>query len=273
MIVNRNMLLGSDFRIRLITALLGVPAILAAIFIGPPVWTIVVIGTALWCVRELRHMIDPNDRVTLVAMGLITLTCFFCVAIDNYLALVAAIGAFSVVRIVQAARNPDPRHFLRRNFLYPVLGALYVGLPLSLLLKARDLNHGALWTGVAFTCNWCTDGFALMGGRIAGHHKLAPHISPGKTIEGAIIGLASGLFFGSLAGVAVGLPFRNVLLVNAAVAALTIAGDLLESWIKRVFSVKDAGNLLPGHGGLMDRVDGMLLAGPALYLLLLLLGA
>ncbi len=271
--MNRQMLLGSDFRTRLITALVGIPAILAAIFIGPPVWTLLVIGTALLCIRELQHMIDPNDIINLLAMGLITLCCFLGIAIQNYLILAILIVLFFFLRLFQAQDVADPMHFLRRNFLYPVLGALYVGLPLSLLLKVRDLNRGALWTGMAFTSNWSTDGFALIGGRVAGQHKLAPHISPGKTTEGAVIGLAAGFVIGSIVGVVVGLPLRSVLIINAAVAFLTILGDLLESWIKRVFEVKDAGTLLPGHGGLMDRIDGMLLAGPALLLLLLWLGA
>lgn len=271
--MNRNRLLGSDFRIRLLTALVGIPAIVASIFIGPPIWTLVVIGTALLCIRELRRMIDPPYTTTLIAMSLITLSCFFSFSAQNYLVMALVILAFFLLRLVQTRGVTEPGLFLQRKFLYPVLGALYVGLPLSLLLAVRDMNRGALWTGMAFTSNWATDGFALIGGRIAGHHKLAPRISPGKTTEGAIIGLAAGLAVGSIAAVIAGLPLRSVLIINAAVSALTILGDLLESWIKRAFAVKDAGTLLPGHGGLMDRVDGMLLAGPALYVLLMLLGA
>src|SRR5258708_15872027 len=267
MLLNTQARLGSDFGKRLTTALLGMPAIVAAIFIGYPVWSIVVIGTALVCVRELRRMITPEGKTGLTGMIVVVLSCFISFAIQNYLILVGAIIAYFGVPAIQLISNSAPkRQFLLRNFVYPAIGALYIGMPLVFLLAVRGFERGALWTGMAFATNWATDAFALIGGRIAGRHKLAPAISPGKTVEGAIIGLVSGFAIGSICALLAGLPANIVLPATFAIAILTILGDLLESLIRRSFSVKDAGVILPGHGGFLDRVDGMLLAGPALYL-------
>ena len=263
--------LGPDFRRRLLTALGGIPLIVAAIFIGYPVWTVVVIGTALVCVRELRRMITPEGKTGLTGMIVVVLACFISFAIQNYIILILAILGYFGVPAIQLISNSAPkRQFLLRNFVYPAIGALYIGMPLAFLLAVRGFEQGALWTGMAFATNWATDSFALIGGRIAGRHKLAPAISPGKTTEGAAIGLFSGFAIGTICGLLVGLPGNIVPIAAFVMAILTIVGDLLESLIKRSFSVKDAGFILPGHGGFLDRVDGMLLAGPALYIILLL---
>jgi phosphatidate cytidylyltransferase len=111
----------------------------------------------------------------------------------------------------------------------------------------------------------------LMGGRRFGRRKLAPRISPGKTVEGAIIGIVCGFVMAFALSLLVRMPFQMALAASVAIPILTVIGDLLESWIKRFFAVKDAGNILPGHGGLLDRADGMLLAAPALFLILIVL--
>ncbi|MEP7284173.1 MAG: phosphatidate cytidylyltransferase [Chloroflexota bacterium] len=262
---------GSDFRRRLTTALFGIPFMLAIVYFGTPLWDTFVIVVALLCVRELWHMIIPKSLVGLTGMILITLACFLCFRINNYLILAAVFLAFL---IVQAARSlftsGSKRQFLLRNFVYATLGALYIGIPLTLIIAVRGMDRGVEWTALAFANNWTTDGLALIGGRMFGRHKLAPTISPSKTIEGALIGLVCGFSFGLILALWVGFPVQLALIANFAISTLTVVGDLLESLIKRSFSVKDAGDILPGHGGLLDRVDGMLLAGPALYLILLL---
>src|SRR5258708_31111942 len=203
-------------------------------------------------------------------MIVVVLSCFISFAIQTYLILVGAIIAYFGVPAIQLISNSAPkRQFVLRYFVCPAIGAMYIGMSLVFLLAVRGFERGALWTGMAFATNWATDAFALIGGRIGGRHKLAPAISPGKTVEGAIIGLVSGFTIGSVCALLAGLPANIVLPANLVIAILTILGDLLESLIKRSFSVKDAGFILPGHGGLLDRVDGMLLPGPALYPILL----
>ena len=268
--MNTQFFFGTEFRRRLTTALVGVPLVLLSVLIGKPVWDLLVVGVSFVCVLELQRMISPGSRTGVVGMLAITLACFISYNYPFILPLTLLV--FFAAQFVRSfTLDGSKRQILLRHFLYASIGALYIGLPLSLLLAVRGMDRGWEWTGIAFANNWATDGFALIGGRIAGHTKLAPRISPGKTVEGALIGLVVGFIFGMGFSLLVGLSVGKAVVANVAIAILTEAGDLLESWIKRFFAVKDAGDILPGHGGLLDRVDGMLLAGPALYLMLRLL--
>jgi phosphatidate cytidylyltransferase len=112
-----------------------------------------------------------------------------------------------------------------------------------------------------------SDTFAFFVGHAIGRHRLAPTISPGKTVEGALGGLAGGIF-GALGAREFGLPhvpLGHAILLGVLVAALGIAGDLFESLLKRWAGVKDSGGLFPGHGGMLDRMDSLLFAAPVLY--------
>jgi phosphatidate cytidylyltransferase len=108
---------------------------------------------------------------------------------------------------------------------------------------------------------WATDTAAFFAGRLIGGAKLSPDISPNKTWSGAIAGLVAGLLAGlivaALASVPVSIP---LVIIVALLSVASQAGDLFESWVKRLFGVKDSGDLIPGHGGLLDRVDGLAVA-------------
>ena len=146
-------------------------------------------------------------------------------------------------------------------------GVLYVGVPGAHLVLARNLEDGQGWLVVLLAIVFATDTGAYVAGRVLGRHKLAPAISPNKTVEGAIGGLLAG------AGAAVvtpGLAHAGITLLGMALLALVVplaamAGDLVESALKRRMGVKDMSSLLPGHGGLVDRLDSILAAGPCLY--------
>jgi phosphatidate cytidylyltransferase len=248
------------------------PAILVVIVVGTPLWDVMVIGTSLVCIVELQRMISPNSRAGLLGMGAIVLSCFLSFRLQSAFPLLIAIFIFAMVqlgRVLGVAESK--REFLVRHNLQATLGALYLGLPLAMLYMVRFIDRGTEWVLLIFFSNWATDAFALIGGRLIGRTKLAPTISPGKTREGAVIGVLSGFLIGVITGRIFNLPIPASIIAPALVAILTLLGDLLESWIKRYFAVKDAGDILPGHGGLLDRIDGMLLASPAVYLLLMLL--
>ena len=159
----------------------------------------------------------------------------------------------------------------RRRPALGLVAVLYVGVALGLLLLLRNGEQGQLWTLVLFVNNWCTDSFAMLGGRRFGRRRLAPAISPGKTVEGALVGLLAGAGGGLALATAGGIPAALALPLNLGVALATTAGDLLESLLKRQWQADDSGSLLPGHGGLLDRMDGTLLAAPVLWLLLQIL--
>jgi phosphatidate cytidylyltransferase len=149
------------------------------------------------------------------------------------------------------------------------IGLAYAGVPAASLAFLRgDDGQGLYAIMFLFALVWSTDIFAYFVGRSLGGPKLAPKISPNKTWSGAVGGtaaaVAAGLGVASLTG-PVGNPMLPVLIVL--VSILSQSGDLFESWIKRKFGVKDSGSMIPGHGGVMDRVDGLVVSATALYLI------
>jgi phosphatidate cytidylyltransferase len=146
-------------------------------------------------------------------------------------------------------------------------GFLYVPFLLSHLVLARALPHGIAWVFMLLFVVMCGDSAAFYVGTALGKHRLYPEVSPKKSVEGAVGGLA-----GSVAGalVARGVFYPELAIVHAVAIALLLgllgqAGDLFESMIKRSCGVKDSGTIIPGHGGMLDRLDSILFAAPALY--------
>ena len=150
-----------------------------------------------------------------------------------------------------------------------LLGAVYVGTGFHYMLATRELAHGVFWSAVAFVCIWSSDAGAYFVGKAIGRTKLWPAISPNKTIEGSIGGLAlaviAALIFAWSRPEWLGYGQAVVIGVVAAVAGQL--GDLVQSAYKRFRGVKDSGQLLPGHGGILDRTDSWLIVFPLLYLL------
>jgi phosphatidate cytidylyltransferase len=149
-------------------------------------------------------------------------------------------------------------------------GVLYVGVLGAHFVLLRNLDDGQRWLVVMLAVTFATDTGAYTVGRLLGRHRMAPAISPAKTWEGAGGGLAAGAGAGVLATTLLdlGTDAPGPLLIPLALPAAAIAGDLLESALKRRMGVKDISTLLPGHGGLLDRLDSLLLVGPSLYWML-----
>lgn len=157
---------------------------------------------------------------------------------------------------------------------WTLAGFVYAGLSAVSLTAIRgDDQQGLLAIVVLFAVVWATDIMAYFVGRTFKGPKLAPAISPGKTWSGAIGGAVFGVLAALLAARLAGIPDPlQIGLLALALSVVSQAGDLFESWIKRRFGVKDSGRIIPGHGGVMDRVDGLAAAAAALYLLGLVLG-
>ena len=149
------------------------------------------------------------------------------------------------------------------------LGVLYCGLPVLALTIIRRQHEGVAWTLWALALVWACDIGAYFAGRAIGGPKLAPRISPNKTWAGLIGGVAVASLFGAAMHWRFGLPLRMTL-ATPALAVLAQLGDLYESWLKRRAGVKDSGHLLPGHGGVMDRLDGLVPVAPVAALLVIL---
>lgn len=150
------------------------------------------------------------------------------------------------------------------------LGALAMVPAVAALAWLRARPDGALWVLYLFFLIFCADSGAYFAGRSLGRRKLLPQVSPGKTVEGAVGGLLLALLWALGAGYWMlgvsGLPLVLLMLLAVPVVAASVVGDLTESLLKRQAGVKDSGRLLPGHGGLLDRVDSMLSAAPTLAL-------
>ena len=171
--------------------------------------------------------------------------------------------------LMTARRHSGPdydRHFTELG--YSVFGILYLGfLPLFLPL-IRSQTGGQHWILIFFLCVWAGDTGAYFVGKKFGRRKLYPEVSPKKTIEGALGGLLAGWLVILTYKFA---AFRELSVFGTAVIALTVGissqvGDLCESLLKRAFHTKDSGHILPGHGGLLDRFDGVVFSLPVMYM-------
>ncbi|WP_141201597.1 phosphatidate cytidylyltransferase [Paludifilum halophilum] len=155
---------------------------------------------------------------------------------------------------------------------YLFLGSLYIGYGFSYMIQARMIVDGFIWSLLALVVTWVNDTGAYFTGKRWGKRKLWPSVSPNKTVEGSLGGiflsvLVSGLF--GLLYPELGV-FSTVLFIGFLVSVVGQVGDLVESALKRTTGVKDSGSLLPGHGGILDRFDSLLLVFPVLYLIQLI---
>ncbi len=168
----------------------------------------------------------------------------------------------------------------RKNAEWQLIGLFYITLPCLSVLWLRNLdftydaNGGFAMVLYLFAVVTTTDVMAYFGGRAIGGPKLATTISPGKTWSGAIVGFASGIFVGVLFTGFIPFPESRlwVGILAALLSVLSQLGDLFESWVKRRAHVKDSGNILPGHGGMLDRLDGYMFTTPLLLLASLFFG-
>jgi len=253
----RGKLVRSETAQRAVTAVaLAVPAA-AALILGPPYLPIFVGAIAAVMAWEWARVTGAaRFGVTGAALALMLMGAI----------ATAALGRFAWAYLIVAAAGPAvyaiARVRAREHALAIAAGALYIGVPaLALLwLYARpEIGRSlVIWlVGVVIA----TDIAAYFVGRTLGGPKMAPRISPGKTWSGLGGGVAGAVSVGIVLGMALGLAQVHVLTGAALVFALiSQLGDLLESGVKRAFRVKDAGDILPGHGGMMDRVDGIVAA-------------
>ena len=205
-----------------------------------------------------------------------------------------AMTSYSLMSLAQHLMKKDLTGSLN-DWVFSLSGVMYVGLTMAHFVLIRRIDSapvkmdwvrdadnligdgdaalGLAWLLVALLTTWMTDVCAYLVGRTWGRVKLIPHVSPGKTREGAIAGLIGGTLTAVVAGWAVGLPvpLGLLLVVGGLLAIGGMIGDLMESLIKRQIAIKDMGAIIPGHGGLMDRVDALLVTVPMAYYLALLL--
>ena len=149
-----------------------------------------------------------------------------------------------------------------------LLGVIWIGGAGGLIVLIRTFPGGVEATFFLFVVVWANDIAAMFTGQALGKRKLAPKISPGKTVEGAIGGILVGLLVGMFTAFCMDVPGVGpwvAIAVSGCIGLFALVGDLGESILKRAAGEKDASDIIPGHGGLLDRIDGLLVAGPAFY--------
>jgi phosphatidate cytidylyltransferase len=240
--------------------LFAIPAIVFAIAItvaGGLVFTIAMIAVGVLCLREYLAMtgeVRPIQRAAYVAVPALILAAHFGTAFNVLLILAAS---FPVLFFFGADRHH--RDGITMSMGVTLLGIVWIGIPLVHAVLLRDLpHHGAALLIDVLVGTFAADTGAYATGRMFGSHKIAPSLSPNKTLEGLLGGFLigtmafwfAGLYQDWLSGV-------DALIIGAAVAAIAPVGDLFESMLKRDLGTKDTGTLFGPHGGILDRLDAV----------------
>ena len=282
---------------RLISAAVLVPVVVIAFLLGAPWLTFGIAILAAVAAYEAATLMTKTGLpatkwfavvvTPLLVLGLAWLSGPIVLLPSlslGYLFVAPAIASVIVLSAILAFRQRDPADGFRAWIgttmatLYPALlgfAAVFIGLtPQSQTgsLFGIHLDFGRILFLTLLLTVWATDTGAYLTGRTFGRHKLSPHISPNKTWEGAIGGVVAAVVACTLLMLGSGQLLSTGLLVGLMIGITGQAGDLAESLLKRAAGEKDSGRLIPGHGGILDRVDSFLFAAPAMYATLFVIG-
>lgn len=213
---------------------------------------------------EIRR--DAWFRWLFVLLGVLVYLASYLSPEDTLAGFWGASAALLIYLLLKIKTDGDREIVFRAQGL-SVLGLFYCALCSSLTVQVLTLPSGAEWFLTLLAVVFFGDSFAFFAGSAFGKHKLAPSVSPKKTWEGAAGGIAGSILFGWLFSVwfLEGVTFFEIAGIAVVTGILGQFGDLFESLTKRVAGVKDSGKIMPGHGGVLDRIDGVLIGGPAFY--------
>lgn len=255
---------------RLLAAAVGLSVVIPGVLYGGEVAVdAMVLLVLMICVDEYTRMATASvHRAAVGVLGAVCVGVFGMLLWAPASLHVPAIAVGSIGLLCFAMLRVPETALAARVGVRLVAGLLYLPVLLSFLSRLRRLDDGVGWVFMALAGTWLADTGAYFAGRAFGRRKLFPRISPKKTWEGAFGGMA-GAVFGAWCVQQLVLPDLatiHVVVLGAAVAWIGVAGDLVESMMKRSFGVKDSGSILPGHGGMLDRLDGVLFTAPFLWL-------
>ncbi|MEI7894329.1 MAG: phosphatidate cytidylyltransferase [Myxococcales bacterium] len=271
----------SNLAVRVATAVVAVPAILALLYIAPP-WGFFVLAFAasIAGATEFFAMTHPapsprSGRVLGVALtAAVSLLVYFFGA--DARVLLTLVVALAVAAPLLGLLGPGNLETAALRVCALGFGPLFVGVPLTLLaVMLRDrAPNGGHYVVLAMGFAWLSDTGGYFAGRAFGKHKLYELVSPKKTVEGALGGLVAVALWGVFGSVWLipSLPLPHAIGLAVVAGALGQAGDPGESLLKRSTGIKDSGVLVPGHGGLLDRVDALLVTSSIVYLYTLWIG-
>jgi phosphatidate cytidylyltransferase len=253
-------------RWRAATALVLAPVALGAIILGKWAVLVVVLLVVAVAAYELSRVLEPLPFVA--ALGAGALPVLLAIPYGPTGILAGALLGLPWALLWLAAK-PETRTL--KAVLAVLLMTLWVGAPLAHLGLFPRSRYGVILILIAVVGPWISDSGAYFAGRFFGRRLLFPSLSPNKTVEGAIGGLlCTMLVVGVVSYQFLDFTLAKAAVIGAGVSIFSQCGDLFESMLKRILDVKDLGHFLPGHGGILDRVDSLLFTAPAVYYISLL---
>jgi len=243
---------------RIITALILLPIVAVFVQLGSGVFFAGIAGVALIATWEFNRMMRGKGHRPHLALAFgVTITAllnFEFPQANYFFPLISLLFMASLVWQLFQTESTAPVV----DWALTIVGGGYIGVGLGHLLGLRMLPDGNAWVWVALFATWGSDTFAYFTGRTIGRHKFWPRISPKKTWEGVLGGVVGGMVGGYLVSLFSSVPVSQVLMIGILVSMVAPLGDLSISMMKRYAGVKDSSHLIPGHGGMLDRIDSVL---------------
>lgn len=256
------------FKTRLISGIVLVIIALATIISGSWILFFTLLAVSLIGMRELYKVMKVSDEhVTVLEL------VGYLGAVLYYIAMKADFGNYgtmaiiiSMILILFVYVFGYPKYHAEQ-VMAAFFGVVYVAVMLSFIYLTRSLPDGKFLVWLIFLCSWGCDTCAYCVGMLIGKHKMAPVLSPKKSIEGAVGGVAGAALLGVIYAAATQGKMAEYALICAVGALISMVGDLAASAIKRNQNIKDYGKLIPGHGGILDRFDSVIITAPVIYYL------
>jgi len=249
------------FKTRLLSGIVLVAVALLTIISGGYVLFFTLLGISLIGMQELyKAMKVRTDQFNALEIA------GYLGAVIYYVLMAADFEKYGMMGVMFAYVFNYPR-FHAEQVMPAFFGVVYVAVMLSFIYLTRNLPDGKFLVWLIFLCSWGCDTCAYCVGMLIGKHKMAPVLSPKKSVEGGIGGVAGAALLGVIYAAATGGPMAEYALICAVGALISMVGDLAASAIKRNQGIKDYGKLIPGHGGILDRFDSVIFTAPAIYFL------
>lgn len=259
--VAKKTLISHELKLRIISAVILAALVLTITWIGGQTFTLLWAVAAILILREFYRICQSSTAFMYRIVGFLTLLLIIASWLigERENAIIIFCVGFCVMAIWQLVFS---------RAIWAAIGLAYSSLPFFAMSDLRaDNTNGLIVILLLFFCVWGADVFAYFSGRTIGGPKLAPTISPNKTWSGFIGSLVGALLLSYLVNIAAGFdPMMVFFIIMILTAVVSQLGDLVESSIKRKFNVKDSGAIIPGHGGILDRVDGLVVAAVFLWL-------
>ncbi len=261
---------------RVIFSVIVIPFVIAAVWFGEPWFPILVAGWGSVAAWEFFHLVEKNKTPVLTYFGIIWALLFMLSPYYNHTFTLPALLSSAIILplIYSLFRRNKEQAFT--GWVWTVAGILYIGWLLSFWITLRGPLDGRNWVFLGLFITFASDSAAYLIGRKWGKHYLAPAVSPKKTWEGAVAGVVAAIIISLLFKLPtpLALPFNywQAIVLGIAVSVFGQLGDLAKSLFKRNMGVKDSSNLIPGHGGFLDRIDSIAFAGVVVYYYVMISG-